>query len=75
MAAYLAGDYGQSVEWLGKWVDAAPESDATLAELAHAAVSKVGQLALGDEKKCITAAASSLLERLASPRGVGGVRS
>jgi tetratricopeptide (TPR) repeat protein len=74
MAAYLAGDYGQSVEWLGKWVDAATESDATLAELAHAAVSKVGQLALGDEKKRITAAASSLLERLASPRGVGGVR-
>jgi hypothetical protein len=75
MAAYLAGDYGQSVEWLGKWLDAAPEGEAILAELAHAAVSKVGQLALGDEKERITAAASSLLERLASVRGVGGIRS
>jgi tetratricopeptide (TPR) repeat protein len=75
MAAYLAGDYGQSVEWLGKWIEATPESDVTLAELAHAAVSKVGQLAPVDEKERITAAASSLLERLASARGLGGVRS
>lgn len=72
MAAYLAGDYGRSVEWLGKWLDAAPEREATLAELAHAAVSKVGQLALGGEKERITTAASSLLERLGSVRDVGG---
>lgn len=75
MAAYLAGDYGQSMDWLSKWIEAAPESDAMLADLAHAAVSKVGQLAPVDERERITAAASSLLERLASARGLGGVSS
>jgi hypothetical protein len=68
MAAYLAGDYRRSVEWLGRWLDTAGEADARLADLAHAAVSRVGQLALGDDKQRVTACAAALLERLASVR-------
>jgi tetratricopeptide (TPR) repeat protein len=68
MAAYLAGDYRRSVEWLGRWIDTADEADARLADLAHAAVSRVGQLALGDDKQRVTADAAALLERLAAVR-------
>jgi hypothetical protein len=68
MAAYLAGDYPSSIEWLGRWLDAAGEADAGLANLAHAAVSRVGQLALGDDKQRVSACAAALLERLAVVR-------
>jgi tetratricopeptide (TPR) repeat protein len=68
MAAYLAGDYRRSVEWLGRWLDTAGDADALLADLAHAAVSRVGQLALGDDKQRVTAGAAALLERLAAVR-------
>jgi len=68
MAAYLAGDYRSSVEWLGRWLDTAGEADARLANLAHAAVSRVGQLALGDDKQRVTVSAAALLERLAAVR-------
>ena len=68
MAAYLAGDYRRSVEWLGRWLDTAGGADARLADLAHAAVSRVGQLALGDDKQRVTACAAALLERLAFVR-------
>ncbi|MDH3213507.1 MAG: hypothetical protein OEM05_13575 [Myxococcales bacterium] len=64
MAAYLAGDYGRSVEWLGRWLDGAGDPDARLADLARDAVSRVGQLALGDDKQRVTAGAAALLERL-----------
>lgn len=68
MADYLAGDYGRSIDWLGRWVDAAGEPDAKLADFAHAAVSRVGQLTLGEDKERVTTAASALLERLAAIR-------
>ena len=68
MADYLAGDYGRSIDWLGRWLDSAGEPDAKLADFAHAAVSRVGQLTLGEEKERVTAAASALLERLAAIR-------
>lgn len=68
MADYLAGDYGRSIDWLGRWVDAAGEPDAKLADFAHAAVSRVGQLTLGEDKERVTKAASALLERLEAMR-------
>jgi hypothetical protein len=68
MGAYLSGHYGTTVDWLGRWVDAASADEAPLAELAHAAVSQIGQLALGDDKQKVMADAASLLERLAARR-------
>jgi FAD/FMN-containing dehydrogenase len=68
MDAYLSGHYGTTVEWLARWVDAAPEEEASLAELAHAAVAQIGQLALGDDKQKVMADAASLLEKLSARR-------
>jgi tetratricopeptide (TPR) repeat protein len=68
MAAYLAGDYPSSVEWLGRWLETAGAEDARLADLAHAAVARLGQLAVGDEKRKVTAGAALLLKRLTAVR-------
>jgi hypothetical protein len=68
MDAYLSGQYGTTVEWLRRWVEAAPAEEASLAELAHAAVSHIGQLALGDDKQKVMADAALLLEKLSARR-------
>jgi len=68
MGAYLAGDYGVSVDWLGRWIESAPMDEAKLAGLAHSAISKIGQLTLGDDKERVVADAASLLEKLAVRR-------
>ncbi len=71
MGAYLAGDYGVSVAWLGRWIESASEDEAKLAGLAHAAISKIGQLAVGGDKQRVVADATLLLEKLAGRRDAG----
>jgi hypothetical protein len=68
MKAYLAGEYGKSVELLSRWVGAAEKDDAALAGLAHAAVAKLGVLVQGEERARIVERANQLLEAIAKLR-------
>jgi hypothetical protein len=67
MAAYLAGDFGSSVEHLRTWATAEGEPADELSRLARDAVSRIGQLARGEDREQVTAAAGSLLETLGPP--------
>jgi hypothetical protein len=71
MAAYLSGEYAESVARLAEWVDAGALRDPALARLAHAAVSRIGQLVQGPERDGIVRAASALLVRIGSPAAPG----
>jgi tetratricopeptide (TPR) repeat protein len=64
MAAYLQGDYGSSVAHLASWADTDPKPEVAMAELAAGALSKIDQLAVGDDKDTVIEAASRLATRL-----------
>jgi hypothetical protein len=66
MAAYLSRDYVKSVDHLAKWAESLEDDPPELRRLARDAVSRVGQLAEGDERQRIEAAAGALLERLSA---------
>ncbi len=67
MHAYLGGDYAGSVLHLGRWLDAGAPGSPGMRTLAQAAVSRVGQLALGPDREQLVGAAASLARRLAAP--------
>jgi tetratricopeptide (TPR) repeat protein len=75
MSAYLNGNYARSVERLGRWLDAEPgEAEAPYADLAYAAVSRVGQLVEGRDSAAIAKASAKLAQRIKpySPRARDG---
>ena len=72
MAAYLRGDYGASVEQLAAWADTDPRPELVMAELAAGALSKIHQLAVGDDKESVVAAASRLATRLSESAAPAG---
>jgi tetratricopeptide (TPR) repeat protein len=65
MQAYLEGRYGEALDSLSKWVDAAPpQEERRFADLAFAAVSRVGQLVDKESGEALRAAAAQLSERI-----------
>ena len=68
MGAYLRSCYSDSVVELGRWAEHADEPEATLLDLATAAVAKVEDLAQGDGREATIAAARALLARLGDLR-------
>jgi hypothetical protein len=64
MAAYLAGDYAECVARLDEWFVRRGESEAKLVDIARVAVSKIDQLAEGEDRERVTAEAAALVERL-----------
>lgn len=71
MAAYLRGHYAEAVAELASWADSSGKPDPGLADLAHTALSKVGDLAAGREREQTVRAAGALLQRLGGLRGEG----
>lgn len=69
MQAYLERDYARSVEQLSIWAGAARQDPPDAARLAHAVVSRVGQLVQGDDRDRISSAAQVLLERIGHQAG------
>jgi hypothetical protein len=68
MAAYLASDYRETVAQLARWADPAGKPEPRLLEIAHTAVSKIGDLAQGPEHAATVRAARDLQEQLARLR-------
>lgn len=68
MAAYLRGDYAAAVEELSAWADSDPDPEAPMVHLAAGAVTRVDQLAEGDDRERVVAAAHVLSERLSQWR-------
>jgi len=64
MAAYLEGNYETSVTELANWADTDPKPEIPMAELAAGALVKIDQLAVGDDKPELVAAATRLATRL-----------
>jgi len=64
MVAYLAGDYAECVARLDEWFERRGDTDAKLVEIARVAVSKIDQLAEGENRERVTAEAAVLVERL-----------
>jgi hypothetical protein len=64
MAAYLAGDYAECVARLDEWFEQRGESEAKLVDIARVAVSKIDELAEGEDRERVTAEAAVLVERL-----------
>ena len=65
MQAYLEGRYEEALDSLSKWVDAAPPRDEErFADLAFAAVSRVGQLVDKETGEALRRAAAELSERV-----------
>ncbi len=64
MAAYLRGDYRSSVDQLTVWAETDPEPGVAMTELAAGALSKVDDLAVGDDKETVVDAATKLATRL-----------
>lgn len=64
MAAYMKGDYTESVAQLERWVHCEEPGEEAQIALAHAAISKIDQLAQGGDHEPVIAAAAALLERL-----------
>jgi tetratricopeptide (TPR) repeat protein len=71
MAAYLRGRYAEAVAELACWVESSVKPDPALVELAHTAVSKIGDLVAGRERDETVRSAGALLERLGRLRGEG----
>jgi len=72
MAAYMKGEYTESVAQLERWADCEEPGEPAQVELACTAISKIDQLAQGGDHEPVIAAAASLLERLSgSGRGSG----
>jgi len=70
MRAYLAGEYGRSVDELGVWARGATPADTFLARLAHSALSRLDRLVQGSERAAILRASAALVERLSGLRAV-----
>lgn len=66
MAAYLVGDYVECVARLDEWFDGRGENEARLVDIARVAVSKIDQLAEGEDRERVVAEAAALVERLGS---------
>jgi hypothetical protein len=65
MQAYLEGRYGEALDSLSKWVDAAPpREEQRFADLAFAAVSRVGQLVDKESGEGLREAAAELSGRI-----------
>jgi len=64
MAAYLAGSYAECVLRLRKWFDGRGSIKGNLVDIARAAVSKIDQLAEGDDRERVTAEAAALIKRI-----------
>jgi hypothetical protein len=65
MDAYLEGRYRDSIEGIERWLALGPEGDeAGLADLAHAALSRVNSLAEGADAEDLGAAATALAVRV-----------
>jgi hypothetical protein len=65
MQAYLDGRYRESLESLSKWVDAAPpREEERFADLALAAVSRLGQLVDKESAEDLRAGAAALCKRI-----------
>jgi hypothetical protein len=65
MQAYLEGRYGEALDSLSKWVDAVPpREEGHLADLAFAAVSRVGQLVEKESGEALRVEAAELSERI-----------
>ena len=64
MAAYLAGNYSECVLRLGQWFDGRGAEEESLLEIARAAVSKIDQLAEGDDSERVARQAAALIERI-----------
>ncbi len=64
MDAYLAGHYGEAIEGLERWLALGPgRAEGTLADLAYAALSRVGALAEGPAAAEIAESAANLAAR------------
>ena len=69
MSAYLRGEYATSVAQLERWSQCEDAREPNpLGDLAHAAVSRIGQLALGDDRDRVAEEAAALLKKLPAPR-------
>jgi len=67
MQAYLDGRYGEALDNISKWLDAVPpREEERFADLAFAAVSRVGQLVDKESGESLRAAAAELSERVRS---------
>lgn len=65
MQAYLDRRYGEALDSLSKWVDAVPpREEGRMADLAFAAVSRVGQLVEKESGEVLRVAAAELSERI-----------
>ena len=72
MAAYMKGEYTESVAQLERWTHCAEPGEAAQIGLAYAAVSKIDQLAQGGDHEPVIANAAALLERLSGLRPGSG---
>jgi tetratricopeptide (TPR) repeat protein len=72
MAAYMKGEYTESVAQLERWAHCEEPGEPAQIELAYTAISKIDQLAQGGEHEPVIAAAASLLERLSGLRPRSG---
>ncbi len=69
MKAYLAGDYGETIDRLTRWVESGDGArDGAMQSLAHAALTRVGKFCRSDGREALAAAAVRLAEQLAPPR-------
>ena len=68
MAAYMKGEYTESVAQLERWTHCAEPGEAAQIGLAYAAVSKIDQLAQGGQHEPVIPVAASLLECLSGLR-------
>jgi hypothetical protein len=74
MAAYLRGNYAESVAELSRWAGGEGARDASLVERAHHAVSKIPELLRGRDREKVVAEVTRLAARLASLRGPQAAR-
>jgi len=63
MAAYLAGNFTECVSRLAEWFDGDSVSEGRLLDIARAALSKIDQLAEGDDSNLVIGEAAALVER------------
>jgi hypothetical protein len=64
MRSYLAGSYAEAVDQISTWADGKPPHDPALLALARDAISRIDDLAQGDDREQVVQAASALLERV-----------
>ncbi|MCH7645148.1 MAG: hypothetical protein IH974_09970 [Myxococcales bacterium] len=67
MAAYLAGNYPESLVGLNEWAESGSAGDDSLKDLAHSAVSSLARLVEGDNRDQTLESAANLLEKIHPP--------